>query len=85
MSASVASITDVTVSLPPRADHREFSLGPIARTPRQMGPSMIANENASVHAGAGRDERASGRRGRGGGAAGDQAHDAVISDEEARH
>ena len=50
MSASVASITDVTVSPLPRADHREFSLSPIARTPRQMGPSMIADENASVHA-----------------------------------
>jgi formate hydrogenlyase transcriptional activator len=50
MNASVASIAGVTDSPPRRLDHGEFPLSAVARTHREMGPSMVAGDNEGVPA-----------------------------------
>jgi len=50
MSASVASIKGVTGSVLRRADHGEFPLSAVARTPRELGPSVMGGDNEGVTA-----------------------------------
>ena len=49
MNASVASIKSVTGSVLRGTDYGEFPLGAIARTPREMGPPVMAGDNEEVH------------------------------------
>jgi formate hydrogenlyase transcriptional activator len=49
MSASVASIQSVTGSVLRGTDYGEFPLSAIARTPREIGPPVMAGDNEEVH------------------------------------